>query len=387
MKKALITLLALTSIQTLAKEPFDISDSVSFSDGITSIQHDKISETDKMNTWYEHKQNQSNLIQEGKLSVNLGTAPLFSFPLQSTLTDPDFYGVSNYVDIDPNFPSQIEDYNCGTRSYDTNSGYNHAGIDYFLFPYAWDKMDNSHVSIHAVADGVISLKEDGHPDKSCTLNGNQWNAIFLTHSDGSETWYGHMKSGSLTNKVLGDSVVAGEFLGHVGSSGNSTGPHLHLETYDSSGLLIEPHTGACNTLNASSWWLNQKDYYQSKIAKLATHGVAPDPFPSCPTVVDTPNYKNHFVAGEFIYFTRYFRDQRQGQVSNSNFKDPNGTIAASWSDSLDGVDHYSSSYAWNRYTIPNGAQSGEWTFEVTYQGVTSTHNFYINDVIYKHGFE
>ena len=48
------------------------------------------------------------------------------------------------------------------------------------------------------------------------------------HADGSVAWYGHMKAGSLTNKAVGQTVSSGEYLGIVGSSGNSTGPHLHF---------------------------------------------------------------------------------------------------------------------------------------------------------------
>ena len=48
----------------------------------------------------------------------------------------------------------------------------------------------------------------------------------INHGNGLETWYAH------TSKMYvseGDYVEAGEVIAAVGSTGNSTGPHLHLE--------------------------------------------------------------------------------------------------------------------------------------------------------------
>ena len=247
-------------------------------------------------------------------------------------------------------------------------------------------MDNFLVTINAVADGIITYKSDGNQDRSCTLNGNQWNAVFVTHADGSVVWYGHMKNGSLTSKTVGQAVIAGEYLGVVGSSGNSTGPHLHMETYDSNSNLIEPHSGSCNNLNNTSWWLSQENYYESKIVKLATHSSAPA-LPSCPATVDTPNYSNSFIGNQTVYLARYYRDQREGHSSSMVIYRPDNSIYDQWSDTLTGVSHYSGSYWWNSFTLASSPQSGEWRFEVTYQGLTTIHKFYINDTIFVNGFE
>ena len=50
--------------------------------------------------------------------------------------------------------------------------------------------------------------------------------VKVSHGNGVETWYAH------TSKMyvsVGQSVVAGDLIAAVGSTGNSTGPHLHLE--------------------------------------------------------------------------------------------------------------------------------------------------------------
>jgi murein DD-endopeptidase MepM/ murein hydrolase activator NlpD len=63
-------------------------------------------------------------------------------------------------------------------------------------------------------------------------NGTSWGsaygiAVVIDHGDGIRAIYAHL-SKSLVK--AGDVVVEGEQIGEIGSTGNSTGPHLHLET-------------------------------------------------------------------------------------------------------------------------------------------------------------
>ena len=48
----------------------------------------------------------------------------------------------------------------------------------------------------------------------------------VNHGDGYETLYAHM---SQTLVKPGQEVTRGQVLGYVGSTGDSTGPHLHFE--------------------------------------------------------------------------------------------------------------------------------------------------------------
>lgn len=57
------------------------------------------------------------------------------------------------------------------------------------------------------------------------------NHVVIDHGNGEFSMYAHLKSGSETVKV-GDVVKAGQMIGKLGSSGNSTEPHLHFQVCD-----------------------------------------------------------------------------------------------------------------------------------------------------------
>jgi len=57
--------------------------------------------------------------------------------------------------------------------------------------------------------------------------GGGGNAVRVSHGNGFDTWYLHM---SRIGAKMGQQVAAGQRIGDVGSTGNSTGPHLHFET-------------------------------------------------------------------------------------------------------------------------------------------------------------
>ena len=68
--------------------------------------------------------------------------------------------------------------------------------------------------------------------------GGYGNCVMVNHGNGYTTLYGHMSSIAVS---VGQSVSQGQVLGYVGSTGNSTGPHLHFEVRASStGGTINP---------------------------------------------------------------------------------------------------------------------------------------------------
>lgn len=305
---------------------------------------------------------------------------LMGWPLKSAdhVTDPGVHGISGFVDQNPAFPDQLLDYNCGARTYDLSSGYNHAGTDFFTWPFTWHKVNDDDVEVVAGVAGVIIGRYDGNYDRNCGFGGGDWNAVYLQHADGSIAWYGHMKNGSVTPKTLGQSVAQGEYLGIVGSSGNSTGPHLHLEVYDDVGNLVDPWTGPCNGMNPDSWWDAQRPYFDSAINALRTHDTPPE-WLACPTPA-IKHESNNFEAGELAYFMTYYRDQLEGQVSQYQILRPGGAVWQHWSGALEGVVHYAASWWYWSWYLPANAETGWWTFRVTFQGQTVDHRFAVGDV-------
>lgn len=95
----------------------------------------------------------------------------------------------------------------------------HAGLD-FAAPQG--------TPIYATADGVVRLAGN-------TGNG-YGNHIIINHGYGYETLYGHQYK---IKAKVGQRVKRGELIGWVGSTGKSTGPHLHYEVHKN-GRHIDP---------------------------------------------------------------------------------------------------------------------------------------------------
>lgn len=79
--------------------------------------------------------------------------------------------------------------------------------------------------IRAAAAGTVTSVSYGHPTKHLT----GW-VVVISHGDGLETSYNHIDDGGVLVTV-GEQVEAGQDIARIGSSGNSTGPHLHLSVW------------------------------------------------------------------------------------------------------------------------------------------------------------
>jgi murein DD-endopeptidase MepM/ murein hydrolase activator NlpD len=89
--------------------------------------------------------------------------------------------------------------------------------------------------VKAVADGIVVAA-----DSSSAYGIN----IQVKHQDGTYSLYAHLSSRTVQQ---GDTVKAGRLIGFSGSTGNSTGPHLHLE------IRTAPTFGAGNFLDPIKW--------------------------------------------------------------------------------------------------------------------------------------
>ena len=106
--------------------------------------------------------------------------------------------------------------NINNRNYPSYPG--HTGVD---------------ININVVGKKVVAVKSGTVEISTALRNSNgtyrsYGEYVVINHHDGTMTLYAHMLSGSRTVSV-GQEVSQGQVLGTVGSTGNSTGPHLHFE--------------------------------------------------------------------------------------------------------------------------------------------------------------
>jgi murein DD-endopeptidase MepM/ murein hydrolase activator NlpD len=83
-------------------------------------------------------------------------------------------------------------------------------------------------AIWATADGVVS--HSGWTQYSGYL-------VAIEHGCGFSTIYAHNKKNAVK---VGQRVKRGDIIGYVGSSGKSTGPHVHYEVWEK-GKSVNPH--------------------------------------------------------------------------------------------------------------------------------------------------
>ena len=333
----------------------------------TTPSYVAFTEQERLVIWKEIRDNISKLSSNGKLILNKQVS-YYEWPLKavSTLGFNNYYGISNFVDHNP-LTDSLLDYNCLNRTYD-----GHKGTDIFTWPFPWYLYNNDYIDVISSADGVIINKSDGHDDDHCpSTAGGSWNAVYIQHIDGSIAWYGHLKKNSLTTKSIGQSVAQGEYLGKVASSGNSTGPHLHLEIYDNANNLIDPFSGICNGLNTNSWWSNQRDYREPRLNALLTHDSKP--IHGCPSVNEDPNFSNIFTIGDTVFLAAYYSDRQVGDSAKYRVKSSDNIVWESWNQVTSST-YNSSWYYWKR-TLPLAGPFGNWKFEIDFKGQTYTHNF------------
>jgi murein DD-endopeptidase MepM/ murein hydrolase activator NlpD len=96
------------------------------------------------------------------------------------------------------------------------------------FHYALDLKGNTGAPVKAAMDGTVAAVVSDSRDYG--------NYIILRHSGGYRTVYAHLSAFSVK---LGEKVLQGSKIGEVGSTGRSTGPHLHFQIYKD-GRAVNP---------------------------------------------------------------------------------------------------------------------------------------------------
>ena len=103
--------------------------------------------------------------------------------------------------------------------------------------------------VYSVANGVI---------KHAAKMGNYGNLVIIDHGAGISTYYAHL-SAFEPNLAEGSMVQRGQQIGLVGSTGRSTGPHLHFEIRRD-GTYLDPANPAQSLTN---WVMSDQDQEQA----------------------------------------------------------------------------------------------------------------------------
>ena len=82
--------------------------------------------------------------------------------------------------------------------------------------------------IHAITSGVVT---------EAAYDGSYGNKTVVTLEDGTEIWYCHQDTLAVS---AGQRVATGEVIGAVGMTGNTTGPHVHVEVRPGGGDPVDP---------------------------------------------------------------------------------------------------------------------------------------------------
>lgn len=272
--------------------------------------------------------------------------------------------IYNYADVDPR-TGIAADYTGGTFQYD-----GHDAIDAGPADFA---QQGEGVSVNAAMAGTVVEVLDGYFDRETSMGNRPGNHVLIDHGNGWQTLYYHFAANSITVKV-GDTVTAGQTLGLMGSSGSSgssTGTHLHL-TLLKGGAPVE--TGYA----------------------LSTYWVDPPPYAgNAPSAVTDSWISNYNNTAEFterqstvdlfatstpvtLYYVTWSNNWKTTDTFTLQFLRPNGTVAQSanytptanyslgnlwWS--LPYSTWSTSAGSWTAVTLKNGQELDRRPFTVT----------------------
>ncbi len=267
----------------------------------------------------------------------------------------DWNHVFHYVDLDAG--AATKDWNCGAVTYDTHRG-NDMTIRDFL------EMDQGRFIV-AGAAGTVTIAGDGNYDRNtapCCYN----NYVDIVHADGTHSLYLHLRKWS-SMVAAGDSVYAGQPIGLVGSSGDSSNPHLHFEIYDAANNAYEPHAGPCRA-GSTLWNAPQPPHVSQNAMDVADAGLHVWQ-PWYWFIVQPPPQMKHVWqnAANALYFWIKFTDAHPGDVSNVRLFDPSNVKYAESSFT------HTAFAAWDwlyfQFFMPTSGSLGTWRFEYRINGV------------------
>ncbi len=257
--------------------------------------------------------------------------------------------ISNYVDVDPT--GGILDYTGNDASYDGHTAWDIGAGNFH-------EMDLG-VKLYAAADGTVSHVHDGEFDRYTSWGSPSptANYVKIDHGDGWQTIYWHLRRDSLQVEV-GQEVEAGDFIGHMGSSGKSSGAHLHFGLRHH-GRVVEP------AIDADTYFVDPLRYvgdaptvYLSGITNYSPSAHSKER----PSDVEVfPQ-----TSGQTTYVWARFAGLREDDLVQYVWKKPDDTVhvIAALTSSQD----YSNAHWWFSRNLPTVPELGTWKVEFHVNG-------------------
>lgn len=304
-----------------------------------------------------------------------------------------YFYISNFADLDhiedtDDDEAERLDWMCfegpEAKNYDQ-----HNGADIVPYPFTWQMQDDESVDVIAAADGEVIYMADGYFDRNCEkphilgdggdFNGGYYgNFVALRHDDLSVTIYAHLKQGTVASFDIGDYIYQGTYLGKVGSSGNSSAPHLHFEyrITEASGYeepWYDPE--GCNFFPGESMWISQLPYENPQLLRVSTHDTPPV-YKDCSDYEAGENedvyVANHFSTGQLLYINVALRDYFVGDDLTVNIYNSAEVLQHTFThESTSNYDRVTISFS----TILLGYASGTYKIRVTHNSKYYYHYF------------
>lgn len=220
LKKSLLCLTILTLFYCDLIYAYEFIDSNN-----ASVVNEKIKEIYDVKQQYEDLAGSYNVDSEETI-INEATNDHYWWPIGSINTEESngktfATGDPETVNITSPYAKRLDPFGSGVVKF-------HAGLDIS------GGRGLGNVNVIAAKDGTVvysSAKNEeqcpsGKGQSNC--GGGYGNYIIIQHTDGNYTLYGHLYESSITVSE-GESVTQGQVIAKMGSSGNSTGAHLHFE--------------------------------------------------------------------------------------------------------------------------------------------------------------
>ena len=248
------------------------------------------------------------------------------------------WAINNYADVDPR-SSIAADYRNGPFQYD-----GHNAID--AGPWGFSGQDQG-IPILAAADGVVDAMQDGFFDRETSMGNRPGNFVRIDHGNGFKTLYYHFAKDTITVSV-GTRVRAGQILGQMGSSGSSTGTHLHYTPYYRDAPLETGYAPSVYDANPLPYGGDRQPFFfATGISNRIINSDLNE------QISDNSSYMQGSTGTIQFWLQAY--NLKAGDVLQWRYTRPNGTV-----------------YATNTYVLPDSYRFSIWWWNRTATNFTTT---------------